>query len=131
MEKLLILAKDYAQAERWAYTHGFRSHAQFRYIRDQYDLRGRRGQKFVKVGNYYDRRDWYALHMFLEVAGLVQVDADTYIHNPQCPFCLRPFTDEERGQQEFTPPHPSTNRILAERGQNCRGTGEPLKYGSI
>jgi hypothetical protein len=83
MSKLLILAKDYAQAERWAYDHGFRSHAAFHFIRNQYDLRGRRGQEFVKVGNYYDRRDWFDLHMFLQVAGLVQVDADTYVYRPE------------------------------------------------
>ena len=48
--------------------------------------------------------------------------------DPRCPFCHRQFSDAERGQQEFTPSHPSRNRLLAARGQACRGSGEPLSY---
>ena len=50
---------------------------------------------------------------------------------PRCPFCRQEFTEEERGQMEFAPPHPA-NRLSGKMyGAACRGSGELLDWPEV
>lgn len=77
---ILIIAESYSMAERWAYDHGVRRRSEFRYVYDAYDLRGRRGTKYVKIGRYYNRPQWRDIEEALWYCGLVWTDPDTYVH---------------------------------------------------
>lgn len=77
---ILIIAETYSMAERWAYDHGVRKHTDFRFVRDAYDLRGRRGTKYVKIGRYYNRSQWPDIEEAIKYCGLVWTDPDLYRH---------------------------------------------------
>ena len=73
-QPILVFAGRYSQAEYWARNVARLPNSRaFRYVRDNYDLRGRRGNRAVMVGSFWDRPS-HLIYDLLEFAKLMELE---------------------------------------------------------
>jgi hypothetical protein len=71
--QILVFAGTYTQAEWWAHSIArLPNRRAFRYVRSTEDLRGRRGNRAIMVGSFWDRPS-YLINDLLHIARLMDL----------------------------------------------------------
>lgn len=73
---ILVIAGDYRQYVFWCREHEIspNDRRRVRYVRDWQDLRGRRGNPYITVGTFYQRRDMAEIREGLKIIEAVPLE---------------------------------------------------------
>lgn len=72
VKRIYVFAGSYQQAVDFMRLRGV-SPSAFRYISKRDDLRGIRSEKYLRVGTWYERPDYYDIEEMLEARDMIEI----------------------------------------------------------